>query len=79
MIADTFYPIFTLMINVLACFIRKKKQNCLLALYPCLQQGITLDTLGSFTAPPKPPAGILFGFSKNQCAHIFSVLFPAYR
>ena len=27
--------------------------------------------------PPRPPASIVFGFAKNRCAHIFSVLYPA--
>ena len=37
----------------------------------CPHQGISLD-------PPTtiPPAAILFGFVKNWCAHIFSVLSP---
>ena len=75
MIADIFYPIFTLMITILACFIWKKKLS---ALHPRLQQGITLDTLESLQLPPRSPAAILFGFSKTQCTHIFSVLSPAW-
>ena len=83
MIADIFYPIFTPTITVLICFVRKKnkKQNCLSALYLRLQEGITLDTLwggGRLTAPPRPPAAIIFGFSKNRYFHIFSVLSPGY-
>ena len=73
MIADIFYPISTLTITVLAYFIRKKK--CLGALHSRLHQGTTLDPLG-LTAPPRPPAAIVFGFVRNRCAHIFSVLSP---
>ena len=58
MIADIFYPIFTLTITVLACFIQKEIGG-----YP--HQGISLDR----------PAAIVFGFAKNRCVDIFSVLF----
>ena len=57
MIADIFYPIFTLRITALVCFIQKKKtqtNNCLSALHPRLQQGITLDSLGSLQLPLDP-------------------------
>ena len=57
MIADIFYPILTLTITALACFIQKKKKH-LGALPP---PGHLLD----------PLAAIVFGFAKNQCAHIF--------
>ena len=30
---------------------------------------------GGLTTAPRPPAAIVFDFAKNQCAHIFSVLF----
>ena len=81
MIADIFYPIFTLMITILACFIRKKKENCSGDLHPHVHQGIALDSMeggeGGLTARPGPPSfSIVFGFSKNRCAHIFSVSSP---
>ena len=57
MIPDNVYPIFTLTMTVLACFI--------------------LGPPKGLTAPARFPAGIVFGFAKNRCAHIFSVLFPA--
>ena len=72
MIVDIFYPIFTLMIPILECLLRKK-QNCLVVLYPCLHQGIALGPMGPYSYP-RPPAAIIFGFAENLCAHIFSVL-----
>ena len=75
MIADIFYPIFILTITILACFIQRKK-NCLSALHPRLQQGITLDTLGSLQIPPPDPSCNLIWLLQNWCAHIFSVLSP---
>ena len=30
----------------------------------------------AFTAPTRPQAGIVFGFDKNRCTHIFSILSP---
>ena len=71
MIADIFYPIFTLTITILACFIRKK-EKLLRDLNTRVHQGIALNPLGGLKAPPRPPASILFGFAKNRCAHIFS-------
>ena len=44
MIADLFYPTFTLTITVLACFIRRKK--LFEGSRPCLHQGIALYLLG---------------------------------
>ena len=82
MIADIFYPIFTLMITILACFIRKKKgklfwgfaPSCSPRYCPGLHGG---GGEGGLTARPGPPSfSIVFGFSKNQCAHIFSVSSP---
>ena len=82
MIADIFYPIFTLTITILAYFIRKKRK---------IVQGICTHTFtkasswtplrgedGGLRARPGLPASIVFGISKNRCAHIFSVLSPAY-
>ena len=66
-----FYPIFTLSITVLACFIRKKKN---VGYAPTPSTGHYPGHSGEFQLPPRPPAAILFGFSKNRCAHIFSVL-----
>ena len=77
MIADIFYPIFTLTIAILACFIRKKSK---------IVQGFAYmrsprhcpGPHGRLKAPPIATASIVFGFAKNQCAHIFSVLSPDY-
>ena len=77
MIADIFYPILTLKITVLACFIRKKETKLLVGFSPTPSTGHHPGHSGELTAPPRPPVAILFGFSKNQCAHIFSVLSPA--
>ena len=71
MIADIFYPISTVTITVLAYFSRKK-----------IVQGLCTHAftrtspwaLWELTALPIPPAVIVFGFAKNRCAHIFSVL-----
>ena len=63
MIADIFYPICTLTITVLACFIRKKAK-LFGGLQQRLHQGIALDTpdpqLQSFLALPKTDAPIFF-------------------
>ena len=78
MIADIFYPIFTLMITILACFTRKKVK---------LFRGFSPTRSprhcprppggGGIQLPPRAPASIGFGFSKNRCTHIFSALYPA--
>ena len=81
MIADIFYPIFTLTITILACFIRKKRK---------IVQGICTHTFtkaspwtpwrgeggGAYSSPWTPSFSIIFGFSKNRCTHIFSVSSP---
>ena len=66
MIADIFYLIFILTITVTACFIRKKK----------IVRGFHTHTFTSHH--PGPPASIVFGFAKNRCAHIFSLLSPVW-
>ena len=76
MIAEIFYPIFTLSIIILV-FYTKKKKKLFRGSHPRLHQGITLDLMvGGLTAPPRTAVAIVFGFSKNPCAHIFSVLSP---
>ena len=62
MIADIFYPIFTLTITVTACFIQKKKnQNCLRVLHPHFHQGNALDPqFQLLLASPKTDAPIFF-------------------
>ena len=62
MIADIFYPIFTQMISNLACFIQRKKQNCLGASHPCLHQGIALDSLRGFQLPPDAQLQLFLAF-----------------
>ena len=82
MIADIFYPIFTLMITILACFIRKKKRKIVLGICTLMFTKVLPWTPwrggeGGLTARPGPPSfSIVFGFSKNRCAHIFSVSSP---
>ena len=72
MIADIFYPIFTLTIIILAYFIRKKAK-LFRDLHIRVHQDIALDRLGG----ARPPASIVFGFAKNRCTHIVFVLSPA--
>ena len=62
MIADIFYPIFTVMITVLVCFIQKKNiwGLCTHAFTRALHW-----TPGGLQLPPKPPAIIVFSFAKN--------------
>ena len=67
MIVDIFYPIFTLTIIVLACFIRKKKLFGGFAPTPSPRH--RAGPPGWLTTPPRPPAAIVFGFTKNRCAH----------
>ena len=76
MIADIFYPILTLKITVLAYFIRKKETKLFVGFSPTPSTGHHPGHSGELTAPPRPPVAILFGFSKNRCAHIFFVLSP---
>ena len=73
MIADIFYPIFTLTITTLACFTRKKLK-LFRGFSPTPSPRHCPRPSGGLTAPPSPPALIVFDFAKNQCAHIFSVL-----
>ena len=63
MITDIFFPIFTLTITVLACFIRKKtklfggfRPMPSTEHHPGPPGGLQL---------PKPPASIVLGFAKN--------------
>ena len=65
MVADIFYPILTLKITVLACFIQKK-----IGASPPTEHHPGLP--GGLTALPIPPAT-----KKKRCAHIFSGLSPA--
>ena len=75
MIAEIFYPIFTLSIIILVFYTKKKK--LFRGSHPRLHQGITLDLMvEGLTAPPRTAVPIVFGFSKNPCTHIFSVLSP---
>ena len=73
MIADIFYPIFTLTITILACFTRKKLK-LFRGFSPTRSPRHCPRTPGGLAALPRPPALIVFGFAKNRCAHIFSVL-----
>ena len=73
MIADIFYPIFTLMITVLSCFIWKKLFG---GFAPMSSPGDHPGPPGGLKAHPRPPAATVFGFAENRYAHIFSVLSP---
>ena len=81
-VVDIFYLIFILMITVLVClmYMGKKKLFQDFALMPSSGQGITLDPLGAYNSPLSPQLqsflAIVFGFTKNRCTHIFSVLSP---
>ena len=50
MVADIFYPIFTLKITIWVCFIQKKKKKS----GPRSHQGISLDPLVGLQLPPYP-------------------------
>ena len=81
MIADIFYPIFTLTITILACFIRKKKENCLGDLHPHVHQGIALDSMeggrgeGLTAHPGRPASQSFLAFPKTN-APIFFLYYP---
>ena len=62
MVADIFYPIFTLKITMLAYFIQKKKKKW----GPCPHQSITLD----------PLVGLQLPFAKKDDATIFFLDYP---
>ena len=65
MIADIFYPIFTLKIIVLACLMQKKNWR------PRRRQGIFLDHLVGLQLPPYPQLQ-----KKNNDASIFFLNYP---
>ena len=73
MTADIFYPIFTLTITVLACFIQKNKPVWAFALTPLPEHHP--GPLGRLTAPPRPPTAIVFDFAKTDVP-IFFLYFP---
>ena len=72
MIAGIFYPILTVYQRVLY----EKKPNFFGSFAPIPSPGHHPGPPGKLTAPPRHPAAIFFGFAKNRCAHIFSVLSP---
>ena len=70
MIADIFYPIFTIANIILACFIRKKSK---------IVQGICTHSFTKalpWTFLEGTPTSIVSCFAKNWCTHIFSILSP---
>ena len=69
MIADIFYPIFTLTITVLVYF--NVWGFCTDTFTKALPWGP-----GELTATLRFPVAIVFGLTKNHCAHIFPVLSP---
>ena len=68
MVADIFYPILTLKITVLVCFIQKKFGG----LTP--RQSITLDPLVGLQLPHT--LSCKQKTKKKRCVHIFSGLSP---
>ena len=64
MIADI-HPIFTLKIAILAHFIREKKQKLFGSFTPMPSPGHHPGPPGGLTTPPRPPAAIIFDFTKN--------------
>ena len=73
MFADIFYPIFTLMITILVCFIQKKI-NIVWGFHTHFFIKASPWPSGGLTSPPRSPAAIVFGFAKSRCPHIFSIL-----
>ena len=65
MVADIFYPLFTLKITDFLCFIDIKKSGAL----PPPPLGHLPGPSGGLAASPIPPV------TKKQCTHIFSGLF----
>ena len=63
------------MITVLAYCIRKKTK-LFGSSTPTPSPRHRPEPPGGLTAPSRPPPAIVFGFAKNRCAHIFSVLSP---
>ena len=75
MISDIFYPIFTLMITILACFVRRKSKIVQRFAYTRSSRHHT-GPPGWLKTPPRLTASIVFGFAKTQCSDIFSLLSP---
>ena len=74
MITDTFYPMFTLTITVLACFMQKKKKKKKNGgLHPHL--GISLDPLRGLQLPPDPHLLLFLALPKTD-APIFFLYYP---
>ena len=78
MIADIFYPIFTLTITILTCFIRKKKENCSGDLHPHVHQGIALDSIegggGAYSSPRTPSFNHFWLFQEPMRPYFFCIL-----
>ena len=74
MIADIFFPIFTLKNTVLACFIRKKKK-LFGGFAPTPSPGHHPGPPGGFQFPPGPHLQSFLGFPKTN-ASIFFVCYP---
>ena len=68
MVADIFYPIFTLKITVLACFIQEKQKNLGASSPP----GHLPGPPGGLTAPPPPYPQL----QKKNDAPIFFLDYP---
>ena len=72
MIANIFYPIFTLTITVLACFMRGKLFGFL---HPRLHQGIALNPLGGLQPLPDPQLQSFLAWPKTDVP-IFFLHYP---
>ena len=64
MIADIFFPIFTITITSLVCFVRKKNKVVWgFHTHPFTKASPWASR--RLTAPVRPPAATVFGFDKN--------------
>ena len=68
MIADIFYPIFTLTITVLACFVQKLVWGF------CLHQGITVDLLEGLQLPQTPSCNRFWFGQKPMRLYFFCII-----
>ena len=77
MIADIFYPIFTLTITILACFIRKKRK--IVQGICTVHQGITLDSIegkgwGAYSSPWTPSFNRFWLFQEPMHPYFFCII-----
>ena len=75
MIADTFYPKFTITITNLVCFMREKKQSCSGVLHPPRHQGITLGLQEDYSSHESPSCNRFWLWQKPMCPYLFCIIF----